>query len=143
PQRPAARHRGRQSDARGFRRNHGDRAARPPGQRTIPCRRVVRRGTHGGSAGVRGGAAAGGLVNRRRWVIAILAAWVLSLGWLVKREVFRPTGARLAAAALAVAPGGLFYRLEVGGQQVGYSSSTIDTLPDAIRVENVFVLDVP
>ena len=82
-------------------------------------------------------------MNRRTWVIAVLAAWVLSLGWLVKREVFRPTGARLAAAALAVAPGGLFYRLAVGGQQVGYSSTTIDTLPDQIRVENVFVLDVP
>ncbi|HZE93086.1 MAG TPA: transglutaminase-like domain-containing protein [Gemmatimonadales bacterium] len=81
-------------------------------------------------------------MNRRRWVIAILTAWALSLGWLVKREVFRPTGARLAAAAMAVAPGGMFYRLAVGGQQVGYSSTTIDTMPDAIRVENVFVLDV-
>src|SRR5206468_11846031 len=38
--------------------------------------------------------------------------------------------------------GGLFYRLAVGGQQVGYSSTTIDTLPGAIRVENVFVLEV-
>jgi hypothetical protein len=82
-------------------------------------------------------------VSRRHWVIAIIAAWVLSLGWLVKREVFRPTGARLAAAALAVAPGGLFYRLEVGGQQTGYSSTTIDTLPSALRVETVFVLEVP
>jgi len=41
-------------------------------------------------------------VSRRGWVIAILTAWVLSLGWLVKRELFRPTGARLAEAALAV-----------------------------------------
>ncbi|HKC41612.1 MAG TPA: transglutaminase family protein [Gemmatimonadales bacterium] len=82
-------------------------------------------------------------MNRRRWVIAILAAWGLSLGWLVKREVFRPTGARLAAAALAVPPGALFYRLAVGGQQVGYSSTTIDTLASSLRVENVFVLDVP
>ena len=82
-------------------------------------------------------------MSRRRWVLAILVAWVLSLGWLVKREVFRPTGARLAEAALAVAPGGLFYRLEVGGQQTGYSSTTIDTLPNALRVETVFVLDVP
>lgn len=81
-------------------------------------------------------------MNRRRWVIAILAAWVLSLGWLVKREVFRPTGARLAAAALAVAPGALFYRLDVGGQQIGYSSTTLDTLPDSIRVETVYVIDV-
>jgi len=78
-------------------------------------------------------------VSRRGWVIAILTAWVLSLGWLVKREVFRPTGARLAEAALAVPPGALFYRLDVGGQQMGYSSTTIDTLPSALRVETVFV----
>jgi len=82
-------------------------------------------------------------VSRRNWVIAILSAWVLSLGWLVKREVFRPTGARLAEAALAVPPGAQFYRLVVGNQQVGYSSTTIDTLPGALRVETVFVLDVP
>jgi len=82
-------------------------------------------------------------VSRRGWVIAILTAWALSLGWLVKREVFRPTGARLAEAALAVPPGALFYRLDVGGQQMGYSSTTIDTLPSALRVETVFVLDVP
>jgi transglutaminase-like putative cysteine protease len=82
-------------------------------------------------------------VTRRHWGIAILSAWVLSLGWLVKREVFRPTGARLAAAALAVAPGALFYRLDVGGQQVGWTSTTIDTLPNALRVETQQVLDVP
>lgn len=82
-------------------------------------------------------------MSRRQWVIAIFIAWALSLGWLVKREVFRPTGARLAAAALAVAPGGLFYRLDVGGQQTGYSSTTIDTLSNTLRVETVFVLDVP
>jgi hypothetical protein len=77
-------------------------------------------------------------------MIAILAIWALSLGWLVKREVFRPTGARLAEAALAVPPGALFYRLDVGDQQVGYSSTTIDTLGGTtIRVEHVFVLDVP
>jgi hypothetical protein len=82
-------------------------------------------------------------MSRRHWVIAILAAWLLSLGWLVKREVFRPTGARLAAAALAVPPGALFYRLDVGGQQVGWTSTTIDTLPNALRVETQHTLDVP
>jgi hypothetical protein len=81
-------------------------------------------------------------MTRRRWVVAILAAWVLSLGWLVKRELFRPTGARLAEAALAIAPGALFYRWDIGGQQIGFSSTTLDTLPNAIRVENVYVLDV-
>ena len=82
-------------------------------------------------------------MTRRHWGIAILAAWGLSLGWLVKREMFRPTGARLAEAALAVPPGALFYRLELGGQQIGFASATLDTLATSLRVENVFVLDVP
>lgn len=82
-------------------------------------------------------------MSRRTWVIAILVAWALSLGWLVKREVFRPTGARMAEAALAVPPGALFYRLGVGGQQVGYSSTTIDTLGNVLRVENLFVVEIP
>jgi len=81
-------------------------------------------------------------VTRRHWAIAVLAAWGLSLGWLVKRELFRSTGARLAEAALSVPPGALFYRLDLGAQQVGFASSTLDTLPDSIRVEDDFVLDV-
>ncbi len=82
-------------------------------------------------------------MTRRHWATGILAAWALSLGWLAKREFFRSTGARLAEAALAVPPGAMFYRLDVGGQQVGFASATLDTLPDSIRVEEVLVLDVP
>jgi len=82
-------------------------------------------------------------MSRRTWVVAILIAWALSLGWLVKREGFRPTGARLAEAALAVPPGALFYRLGIGAQQVGYASTTIDTIGNELKVENVFVLDIP
>ncbi len=82
-------------------------------------------------------------MTRRGWAVAILAAWGASLGWLVKRELFRTTGARLAEAALAIPPGAMFYRLDLGGQQVGFASSTVDTLPSAIRVQDVLVLDVP
>ncbi len=82
-------------------------------------------------------------MTRRHWAAGILAAWVLSVGWLVKREVFRSTGARLAEAALSVSPGAMFYRLDLGGQQLGFASSTIDTVPDSIRVEDLLVLDVP
>jgi len=63
-------------------------------------------------------------VTRRGWAIAIFAAWGASLGWLVKREFFRTTGARLAEAALSVPPGAVYYRLDLGGQQVGFASST-------------------
>ena len=81
-------------------------------------------------------------MTRRHWAIGVLTVWLLSLGWLVKRELFRSTGARLADAALSVPPSALFYRLDLGAQQVGFVSATLDTLPDSIRVEDVFVLDV-
>ena len=81
-------------------------------------------------------------MTRRHWAIGILAVWVLSVGWLVKRELFRSTGARLADAALSVPPGSMFYRLDLGSQQVGFSSTTLDTLTDSIRVQDAFVLDV-
>jgi Transglutaminase-like superfamily len=82
-------------------------------------------------------------VTRRNWAGAILLAWIVSIGWLLKRELFPPTGARLAEAALSVPPGATYYRLEVAGQQVGFASSTIDTLGTSIRVTDVLVLQVP
>ena len=82
-------------------------------------------------------------MTRRGWAIAIFAAWGASLGWLVQREFFRTTGARLAEAALSVPPGAVYYRLDLGGQQVGFASSTVDTVANAIRVQDVLTIDVP
>src|SRR5207237_9817766 len=127
PQRAAARHGRRQSSARRRRRNHGHGAARAPGRRRISSRCVLHRRTTRGSAGVRGRVAASGLVTRRQWGIAILAAWGLSLGWLVKREMFRPTAARLAEAALAVPPAALFYGLDARVQQKRFESCPIQS----------------
>lgn len=67
----------------------------------------------------------------------------MSLAWLVQRVSFRSTGARLAEAALTVSPGAMFYRLSVGGQQVGYASTTVDTLEDSLRLTDVLVVDMP
>jgi len=63
-------------------------------------------------------------VTRRGWVIVVLVAWGTSLGWLVKRVFFLTTAARLAEAARSIAPGTVYYRLVVGGQQVGFASFT-------------------
>src|SRR5256885_5548713 len=104
------------------------------------------RGSGGRARGVRGGAApqrGGGVMTRRTWAVAILGAWAASLGWLVKREFFRPTGTRLAEAALSVPPGAVYYRLDVGGQQVGFASSTIDTQATSIGVTDMLVLRTP
>ncbi len=82
-------------------------------------------------------------MTRRSWAVAILGAWAASLGWLVKREFFRPTGTRLAEAALSVPPGAVYYRLDVAGQQVGFASSTIDTQATSIGVTDILVLRIP
>ena len=82
-------------------------------------------------------------MSRRTLTGVILGAWTVSLGWLVKREVFRPTGARLAEAALRVPPGAVYYRLAVAERQVGFTSSTIDTSDTNILVTDVLVLQVP
>ncbi len=82
-------------------------------------------------------------MTRRGWTTAVMVAWATSLGWLVKRVFFLSTAARLAEAARSVAPSAVYYRLAVGGQQVGFASSTIDTSGSAIRVEDLLVLDVP
>ena len=80
-------------------------------------------------------------MTRRHWGAAILVVWAASLAWLVKREYFRPTGARLAEAALAVSPGAFYYHIGAHGRQVGFASTTVDTLSDSIRVEDLLVLD--
>jgi len=82
-------------------------------------------------------------VTRRGWAVTIFAAWAAALGWLVKREFFRTTGERLADAALAVPPGTEFYRVDLGGQQIGFASSTVDTLGTTLRVTDLLLLDLP
>jgi transglutaminase superfamily protein len=75
--------------------------------------------------------------------VVILAAWAVALAWLIDRVSFRSTGARLAESALSVSPGAVFYRLSIGAQQLGYASTTVDTLVDSLRLVDVFVFDVP
>ena len=59
----------------------------------------------------------------RRWVAtAILFFWLTAIGWLVRREYFRPRSELLAEAALSVSPGATYYRVILGGQQIGYAS---------------------
>ena len=75
--------------------------------------------------------------------MVILSAWAVSFGWLVKREFFRTTGERLAEAALAVPPGTVFFRLDLAGHQVGFASTTVDTVGTALRVTDVLLLEFP
>lgn len=82
-------------------------------------------------------------MTRRHWGGVVIAIWLVSLGWLVKREYFRPTGARLAEAALSVSPSALYYQIEARGRQVGFASTTIDTVADSIRIDDLLILEAP
>jgi len=80
-------------------------------------------------------------VNRKHAGVLILIIWALSMAWLVRRVYFQATGTRLANAALSVQPGANYYRIDVGGHQVGYASTTLDTLTDSLRVVDAEVIE--
>ncbi len=73
---------------------------------------------------------------------AILLTWLAMVGWQVRREYFQPELARLAAAALSLAPGIHFYTLTMGDHNVGQATSRLDTLPDGFELEDVMVLEL-
>ena len=81
-------------------------------------------------------------MTRRHGAAVILVVWAVALAWLVKRVYLQSTGARLAEAALSVEPGATYYRLDAGGTQIGYASTTIDTMPDSLRVIDAAVTEI-
>jgi len=82
-------------------------------------------------------------VTRRRLAVAILAVWVAALIWLVRRTYWQPRAERLERAVETLPPGATYYAVYLGGRQVGFASSTVDTLPDTLRVVNLTTLEVP
>jgi len=82
-------------------------------------------------------------VSRRGIAVALMVVWIAALGLLLKREYWRPRGERLAEAALSLPPGASYYTVQLGGTQIGYASSTLDTLLDTLRVTDVIVLELP
>jgi hypothetical protein len=75
--------------------------------------------------------------------ITILAVWLAALGWMARREFFRPRTEILADAGLRVPPGAAYYRLDLGGKQVGFASSLVDTLADTLSVQDLMILEIP
>ena len=74
---------------------------------------------------------------------AILTAWAGGMTLLVRREFFVGNNARLAEAALRIAPGATFFLVEQGGKQIGFASNTIDTTTTGIDVIDYFIADLP
>lgn len=80
-------------------------------------------------------------MTRRHAAFGILLAWLAGVGFMVKREYFRPRAEVLAAAAVArVGPSASYYVLTMGGAPVGYLSNSTDTTPAGITVQSNTVL---
>ena len=81
--------------------------------------------------------------RRFQAAVAILILWLAGLGFLAKRELFRPIMERFQAAAFRVAPGATFYAVYQGDRQIGFASSTIDTAARELVVTDFLVANVP
>ena len=81
--------------------------------------------------------------RRLQAAIAILLLWAVGLGFLARRELFRPLMERFQAAAFRVAPGATYFAVYQGDRQIGFASSTIDTIPNAVVVTDFLVANVP
>ena len=75
--------------------------------------------------------------------IAVLVLWAIGLAFLIRRELFRPHSESLAAAALRVNPGAVYFAVTRSGEQIGFASSTIDTTPTQITATDYLVADLP
>ena len=73
----------------------------------------------------------------------ILLLWLGGLGFLVRREYFRPNTERLADAAIRVSPGAVYFAVMQGNRQIGFASSSIDTATTTISVDDYLVADLP
>jgi hypothetical protein len=82
-------------------------------------------------------------MGRRVLGTAIVVAWLGMVGWQFRTEYFEPELARLAEAALSLAPGVSFYTLTMGGRAVGQATSRLDTLPDGFELEDLMHLELP
>lgn len=82
-------------------------------------------------------------MKRRVLGVTIVMVWLAMVGWQVRREYFQPELARLAEAALSLAPGVNFYTLTMGQRTVGQATSRLDTLPDGFELEDLMSLELP
>lgn len=82
-------------------------------------------------------------IFRRSLAGAIVLLWLGTVGWHVRREYFQPELARLAEAALTLAPGVNFYTLRMGDRAVGLATSRLDTVPGGFTLEDLLTLELP
>jgi hypothetical protein len=83
-------------------------------------------------------------MNRRRVLaLAIVAVWLGTVAWHIKREYFRPELAVLEEGARGLAPGSYFYAVHMNGAAIGTATSRLDTIADGFTFDDNIILDIP
>jgi len=82
-------------------------------------------------------------MNRRTAAILIFLVWAGTAGWFLLRQFTQPTSQLLTDALFRISPGATYYTLDLGGQQVGFASSSVDTLADTVLVRDHMLLEIP
>ena len=83
------------------------------------------------------------MTRRGAVAVTVLAAWAAGLVVFITRERRNAPAQRLAEAALRVAPGAAYYRVEKDGRQIGFASSTIDTTRGGLAINDYLAADLP
>jgi transglutaminase-like putative cysteine protease len=83
------------------------------------------------------------LGKRSLLAAGVLALWLVGLGLLTQRELFRPHTEQLAEAGLRVTPGATYFAVLQKGEQIGFASTTVDTAQGGITVLDYLVADLP
>lgn len=79
---------------------------------------------------------------RAAGAIAVLFAWIASLGWLAARRLSKTEATTLSSeATLRLAPGTVWYALYAGTTQVGNAAITLDTLSPGYRVSEAVMIE--
>jgi transglutaminase-like putative cysteine protease len=73
----------------------------------------------------------------------IVVLWLVGMGLLTQRELFRPHTEQLAEAGLRVTPGATYFAVLQKGEQIGFASTTVDTVGGGITVADYLVADLP
>jgi Transglutaminase-like superfamily len=82
-------------------------------------------------------------MSRRQWTaVVILVLWAGGMAALIGREYFQPNVERLAEAGTRVTPGAVFYAVMQSGRQIGFASSTIDTVTGGITSTDYLVANL-
>jgi hypothetical protein len=81
-------------------------------------------------------------MNRRGAVaVTVLMAWGAGIGVFLRREAVRSPGQELAEVGARIAPGATWFVVERNGEQVGFASVTVDTLPRELQLTEYRIVE--